>query len=123
MKNFKIGKEIVELLKTDEGVTTYVGNKIFPLIANATTTFPFIVYRRNYYTPDSNKDWENEKCGIEIVVASTKYEESVNIADAVSEALNHKTTEDIEDINITNTNEDFYEDTYVQRINIEVTIK
>ena len=123
MKNFKVGKEIVELLKSGNSVTDYVGNKIFPLIANATTTFPFIVYRRNYYTPESDKDWENEKCGIEIVVASSKYEESVNIADAVSEALNHKTTEDIEDIRITNTNEDFYEDTYVQRINIEITIK
>ena len=123
MKNFKVGKEIVELLKSGNSVTDYVGNKIFPLIANATNTFPFIVYRRNYYTPESDKDWENEKCGIEIVVASSKYEESVNIADAVSEALNHKTTEDIEDIRITNTNEDFYEDTYVQRINIEITIK
>lgn len=123
MKNFKIGKEIVELLNTGDSVTSYVGNKIFPLIANATTTFPFIVYRRNYYTPANDKDWENEKCGIEIVVASTKYEESVNIANAVSEQLNHKTTEDIEDIKIINTNEDFYEDTYVQRINIEVEIR
>ena len=123
MKNFKIGKEIVELLTTGDSVTSYVGDKIFPLIANANTTFPFIVYRRSYYTPASNKDYENEKCGMEIVVASTKYEESVNIADAVSNQLNHKQTEDIEDIIITNTNEDFYEDTYLQRVNIEIEIK
>lgn len=123
MKNFKIGKEIVDLLKADADVRGFVGNKIFPLIANATTTFPFIVYRRNYYRPENDKDWENEKCGIEIAIASPKYEESVNIADAVSEALNHKTTVNIEDIRVTNTSEDFYDDTYIQRVSIEVSIK
>lgn len=123
MKNFKIGSEIVTLLNASSDVTAAVGNKIFPLVANATTTFPFIVYRRSYYTPASNKDYENEKCGIEIIVASAKYNESVNIADYVVDALNHKSTTDIEDITINNTNEDFMDDTYLQRIFIELSIK
>lgn len=123
MKSFKIGSEIVELLSNDGVVTSLVHNKIFPLIANANTKFPFIVYRRSYYTPASNKDYENEKCGIELVIASPKYEESVNIADACANALNHKETALVEDINVTNTSEDFMEDTFIQRIVLEVTIK
>lgn len=123
MKNFTIGSEIVTLLNVDNAVHTAVGNKIFPLIANADTTFPFIVYRRSYYTPESNKDWENEKTGVEIVVASNKYSDSVSIANSVADALNHKATTNIEDIRVTNTNEDFLEDTYIQRLFFEITIK
>lgn len=123
MKNFSIGQDIVGLLQSDTAVTNAVGNKIFPLIATAETTFPFIVYRRSYFTPVSNKDFESEKCGVELIVASNKYSESVSIADAVSDALNHQATTNIEDIKVTNASEDFYDDTYLQRITVEVEIK
>lgn len=123
MKNFDIGKDIIALLSADTDVTSALGTKIFPLIAPAKTTFPFMVYRRYYYTPANNKDWENEKVGVEFAIASVKYEEGVKIADAVADALQHQKTDNIEDINVTNTNEDFYDDTFVQRINIEVEMK
>lgn len=121
MKNFKIGKEINRILT--EANISGIGNKIFPLIANANTTFPFMVYRRDYYTLGFNKDYEDEKVGIQIVIASPKYEESVNLADSVATALLHKETEIIDDIQITNMNEDFVEDTFLQNINIEITLK
>lgn len=121
MKNFKIGKEINRILT--EANISGIGNKIFPLIANANTTFPFLVYRRDYYTPASNKDYEDEKVGIQIVIATQKYEEGVNIADSVATALLHKETEIIDDIQVTNMNEDFVEDTFLQNINIEITLK
>lgn len=123
MKNFTIGSEIVTLLNTNGAVHTAVRDKIFPLVASASTTFPFIVYRRSYYKPASNKDYENEKVGIEIIVASNKYSDSVTIANSVADALNHQSTAVIEDINVTNTNEDYLEDTYIQRLFLEVEIK
>lgn len=123
MKNFTIGSEIVTLLNTNRAVHTAVRDKIFPLVASTSTTFPFIVYRRSYYKPASNKDYENEKVGIEIIVASNKYSDSVTIANSVADALNHQSTAVIEDINVTNTNEDYLEDTYIQRLFFEVEIK
>ena len=121
MKNFKIGKEINRILT--EANISGIGNKVFPLIANANTTFPFLVYRRDYYTPASNKDYDDEIVGIQIVIATQKYEEGVNLADSVATALLHKQTEIIDDIQITNMNEDFSEDTFLQNINIEITLK
>ena len=53
MKNFKIGSEIRDILSSALGDN--VKKKIFPLVAPANTTFPFIVYRRSGYTPNSNK--------------------------------------------------------------------
>lgn len=121
MKNFTIGKELNRILT--EANVNGISNKIFPLIANANTTFPFLVYRRNYYRPSSNKDLEDEIVGIEIVIAATKYEESVVIADRVASALLHKKTDIIDDIQINNMYEDFIDDTFLQHINIDIYIK
>lgn len=123
MKNFKVGKELITILSGSSAVTDAVGNKIFPLVAVPNTTFPFIVYRRSYYTPANNKDYEGEKVGVELVVCSPKYDESVNIADKVATALNHAMTAMVEDIKITNISENFIDDTFTQQINIEVSLK
>ena len=123
MKNFKVGKELITILSGSSAVTEAVGNKIFPLVAVPNTTFPFIVYRRSYYTPANNKDYEGEKVGVELVVCSPKYDESVNIADKVATALNHAMTAMVEDIKITNISENFIDDTFTQQINIEVSLK
>ena len=123
MKNFKVGKELVSILSGSSAVTDLVGNKIFPLVAVANTTFPFIVYRRSYYTPANTKDYEGEKVGIEMVVCTTKYDEGVDIADKVATAVNHARTTMVEDITITNINENYIDDTFTQQINVEITLR
>lgn len=123
MKNFKVGKELVNILQGSSAVTKALGNKIFPLVAVPNTTFPFMVYRRSYYTPENNKDYEGEKVGVEMVICATRYEDGVDIADKVATAVNHARTNMIDDINITNISENYVEDTFTQTVNIEITLK
>lgn len=123
MKNFKVGKELRTLLSNSGEVTKLVGSKVFPIVANEGTTFPFIVYRRTNYTPASNKDFTSEIVGIEINILSQKYDEAVNIADVVATSLDRKETNFIEDIKITNISEDYIEDTFVERIYLDIYIK
>ena len=123
MKNFKVGKELVNILSGSSAVTQALGNKIFPLVAVPNTTFPFLVYRRSYYTPENNKDYEGEKVGVEMVICATRYEDGVDIADKVATAVNHARTNMIDDINITNISENYVEDTFTQQVNIEITLK
>ena len=123
MKNFKVGKELVNILNGSSAVKTALGNKIFPLIAVPNTTFPFMVYRRSYYTPENNKDYEGEKVGVEMVICATRYEDGVDIADKVATAVNHARTNMIDDIEITNISENYVEDTFTQQVNIEITLK
>lgn len=122
MKNFKVGKELVSILNGSSAVTDALENKIFPLVAVANTSFPFMVYRRTGYTPANNKDYEGEKVSVEMVVCTTKYEDGVDIADSVATALNHARTTMIDDIVITNIAENFIEDTFTQQINFEITL-
>ena len=122
MKNFKIGKELKTILTTNRDVTDYVDNKVFPLVANAGTTFPFIVYRRSGYRPNDNKDLWDEIVSVELAILSDKYEESVNVANVVADVLEDAETELVEQIKITNIFEDYQEDTFIQKINIDIYI-
>lgn len=119
MKNFEVGKELKELLSVS-AVSYFVGDKIFPIVANEGTTFPFVVYRRNGYTPASNKDYRSEIVSVEIVCLSQNYKESVELANAVADSLINKETELIEDIKITNLSEDYSEDSFLQNIYLDV---
>lgn len=123
MKNFKVGKELVNILSGSSAVRQALDNKIFPLVAVPNTTFPFLVYRRSYYRPENNKDYEGEKVGVEMVICATRYEDGVDIADKVATAVNHARTNMIDDINITNISENYVEDTFTQQVNIEITLK
>lgn len=121
MKNFQIGKEINRLLK--EGNVYKVENKVFPLVANANTTFPFLVYRRIGYQPRNNKDYVGEIVTMEMNIASESYQESVDIANSVADILQGKETQIIENIQLTQVSEMFLQDTFIQNLQFQIELK
>lgn len=123
MKTFKIGQEIRDIILSSSAVKEMVNVKVFPLIAPANTTFPFIIYRRNGYQPNNNKDGKDEMVFMETTIVVDKYEDSVKIANNVADTLRTSRTENIDEINITNTFEEFTGDSYIQKINISVILK
>lgn len=120
MKNFKIGSEIRDILSS--ALAENVKGKIFPLVAPANTTFPFIVYRRSGYSPNGNKDIQSEIVFIELAVITTEYAESVEIANKVADILQAASSENIDEITVTNIFEEYISDSFVQKINISVKI-
>lgn len=114
----KIGETVYNILSTDIEVTNVVGNKIFPLVADTNTTFPFIIYRKNSYVPEYTKDGISKKSAtVEIVIASDKYNIGVDLADKVFKAISAKDRK----FRLQNNTEDFIEDTFIQTLiyNIE----
>lgn len=122
MKLVKIGKTLKDLLLSDETVSEYLTDKIFPLVAVEGTTFPFLVYRRSGYTPVSNKDLEDERVTMEVAILSDRYENSVNVADSVLTGL-QGSNEDIDYVKIIGTSEEFSDDIYIQKLIIEIYLK
>ena len=122
MKNFTIGKEINRLLT--EGSVEGVTNKIFPLIANPNTTFPFLTYRRIGYSPQSTKDYIGEIVVMELNICSETYEESVDIANSACDILvGNPVSEIIEEIKLANVSEMFLQDTYIQNVQLQIELK
>ena len=123
MKNFKIGSEIRNVILSSSAVKNAVDTKVFPLIANAGTTFPFIVYRRSSYSPISNKDVLNESVYMEIAIICNNYEQSVSIANDVADVLLSYESDNIEEIKVTNISEEFISDSFVQKVNLQIDLK
>ncbi len=90
--SLQIGKAIYDILHSNADIVAKLQDKIFPLISEQNTTFPFIVYRRTGIIPAYTKDRYsvNDSVTVEIIVASEKYNESVEIADLVRLALEGK---------------------------------
>jgi hypothetical protein len=121
MKLVKIGKSLKTLLLSNQEVAETLTGKIFPLVAVEGTTFPFLVYRRSGYVPGGNKDFEDEVVTMELAILSDKYENSVNVADAVLTGLQGSNA-DINEVKIIGTSEEFSDDIYIQKLIINIYI-
>ena len=123
----QVGKAINNILTNDKTVTAKIGKRIFPLIANVDTQFPFVVYRRNSIIPVDSKDKfsHEESATIEVVIAANSYNESIEIAELISKSLQGKKGNfsgvEIKKIQLTEAAEDFIEDTYIQRLTFIIT--
>lgn len=91
MKSLEIGKLIYSLLSADSRLSTLLGNKIFPLIVENNTTYPFIVYKRSDVKANYTKDYYlNDDVSIDIVCVSDNYLSGLEIAVIIREILENK---------------------------------
>lgn len=125
--SLQIGKAIYEMLHSDTAIMAKLQDKIFPLISEHNITFPFIVYKRTGIVPAYTKDryTANESVTMDIIIASDKYNETIEIADLVRLSLEGKkglySGIQIEDVRLLSADEDFIEDTYIQTITFNIT--
>lgn len=125
--SLNIGKVIKDILYHDEALSNLVKNQVFPLIAEEKTTFPFIVYRRNSIRKASTKDYVNdEAASVEVVIASDKYAQSVEIAEKVRFVLEHGGYDgenfSVDNITLSNASEQYMQNTYIQTLTFDVEI-
>ena len=125
--SLNIGKVIKEILYRDEALNNLVKNQVFPLIAEENTTFPFIVYRRNSIRKASTKDYVNDEiASVDVVVASDKYSQSVEIAERVRFILERGEYDgenfSVYNITISNASEQYLQNTYIQTLTFDIEI-
>ena len=89
----------------------------YPLVAENTTKFPFIIYRTTQSRPENTKDGIYDWIfNIQVNVVSDKYD---TVCDLCSEAVDKLLElEEVLDINIESVSEDYIEDAYVKEIQI-----
>lgn len=123
-----IGKKIKSILSSNSELNNKVSSQIYPLLANQSTKYPFIVYSRDsieaYYCKDGNYQ---DIVSITIIVVSDNYEESVDIANLVRNSFELLTYEDddiyIADSKLITVSENTQEDAYIQRITFNLIIQ
>lgn len=124
----KIGKYIYYTLTENSTVGDYVGFKVYPVIAEESTSFPFIIYRRNNIsTTGYSKDgYSEDTVDFSVMVASKKYDESCEIANEIRKQLEKKfkvfDNMEISDCRMVGISESYSEDSYVQSLDFQCTI-
>jgi len=86
MSIIQIGKAIHSILTSSAQVRSYLGSKIYPIVAEEKTTFPFMVYRRDSIAEQFSKDSKyQETASFEVVIVDPDYNKAATIADVVKE--------------------------------------
>lgn len=120
MSSISIIRQIRSILLNNSSLVSLVGNKIFPLVAEAETKNPFIVIKRNSltvsYTKDSNINDDNI---IILSIIADDYEKVVQIAEEVRNSLENYRDNFILESRITNVSDNYNYDIY----NIDISFK
>lgn len=117
MTSIEIGKKVYQILKINDELVNIVGDKIYPLVAESDTSYPFVVFKRTGITPEYTKDWLTmESVSVEIVCASDKYFQSVDMANIIREEMDGLRGGEFLETKVDYITEDFIDDAYIQRI-------
>jgi hypothetical protein len=89
----------------------------YPIVAENTTKFPFIIYKTTATRPETTKDgiydWIYD---IQVDVVNDKYDSVCELCNQALDKLME--LEEVLDINIESVSEDFIDNAYVKEINI-----
>lgn len=117
-----INKYIYSKLSNSNELKKYVDSKIYPLVAENTTTFPFVTYYRDNISPISfTKDgYCQDEVYFTINVVSDQYTQTLEIANIIRKLMEGLRGDDnIYDCHMTNIDENFVENSYVQTLQFQ----
>ncbi|WP_455671695.1 tail completion protein gp17 [Phocaeicola sp.] len=119
MTGLSIGLYINEKLGGSPDLTALIGDKVFPISTQKEIDFPFVVYQRGGLTTTYTKDFlDVDTVEVTFIVASDKYFQSVEIAEALRAVLEGKRAKKygITETKLVSANEDTVENTFVQTL-------
>ena len=128
MKSLEIGRIVKNILSQDTQLSRQIGTKIFPLVADKGTSFPFIVYRREgVIHPSSNKDSLvfDVTVRMSLIIASSDYKQGLDLLSRTLDTLQRELPKETSctDIEILDTSEEYRDDTFLQLLSIGINIK
>lgn len=117
-----------KLISTSSITSLISENNIFLLIAEAETKYPYaVITRTRINSTNDNKDFNTDEIGFNIRIWSDKYDEAVEIADAMRAALEGRVIETddneiIDSITLTSSSESWTGDAYLESIDFTAEI-
>ena len=116
-------KHIYQLLINDEDLNKLVDRKIYPLVAEESVTYPFIIFTKESASGNYTKDLLlYDTVSISVAVAAVNYFQTVQIAERVRQILENHRDGYFYNILLDNVTDDFIEDTYIQQMQFSAKI-
>ena len=127
MDSLEIGKVLIAAIQSDEAHSSQLGGRVFPLVAEEGTAFPFAIYRRSSLLLSSTKDGLSEGTAyVEIAIATERYGDGITIAKRVKDILSSTrgvySGIDVDDISLTDSSEEYAANAFVQNLTFKFII-
>jgi hypothetical protein len=119
MHPLKLNIEIYNILRNDSVLSSSVGERIFPLVAQAGTAMPFLIYNRSNVTSSLTKDRRiDEEVQTSIDVVTARYSQGIDIAVRLDKILSgeHSTANGRFSTYIQDFSEAYMEEAFVQTV-------
>lgn len=119
---------LVKALLAGMSVNEALGGRIYPVVAEQKTPFPFLVYKRIGVALEGDKDtyYRHGAVSVDLVVAGSSYSQSLGIASAIVDAMPDHPIDldgfDISSIRLANAVEDFQDEAYIQTLTFNIEI-
>jgi len=124
MTAISTNKYIYNILSNDEIIKGYVSNKIYPLVAEESTTFPFIIFRKNNIQTEYTKDGRTfDIVDFSVTVVANDYITTVDVCERVRELIELYRNDYFKQIHLTNVTEDYIDNAYIQELQFTAKIK
>lgn len=119
-----VNKHIYSLLKADESLRELVGEKIYPIVAEETVTYPFVIFTKESVNGNYTKDLLlYDTATISVAIAANNYFETVQIAERVRAILENHIDSYFYNILLDNVTEEYLEDAFVQQLQFSAKIR
>ncbi len=120
--SLSISKHVYAKLSSSEALNAFVDDRIYAISTKSETFFPFVIYKRGALVTTGSKDRCSafDSVTVDVVIADDNYSRSVEIAELIRATIEGKRgkydTFDVNDCRLVSADEDFIEDTFIQRL-------
>ena len=95
-------------------ITDKIGNKIFPIVADDGTTFPFILIKKSGMTTNYTKCGAiNDVVNATIEVVDNNYSRAVELSEEIRKTIERNKFNKISNVEVVNVIEDYVSDSYI----------
>lgn len=114
MSGIAITKDIRTQLLKNTQLTDKIGNKIFPIVADDGTTFPFILIKKSGMTTNYSKCGAiNDVVNATIEVIDNNYSRAVELSEEIRKTIERNKFKNISNVEVVNVIEDYVSDSYI----------
>lgn len=114
MSGIAITKDLRTQLLKNTQLTDKIGNKIYPIVADDGTTFPFILIKKSGMTTNYSKCGAiNDVVNATIEVVDNNYSRAVELSEEIRKTIERNKFNNISNVEVVNVIEDYVSDSYI----------
>lgn len=119
-----VNKHIYSILTGDTQLRELVSDKIYPIIAEETVSYPFIIFTKETVDAAYTKDFLTyDNVTFSVAIAANNYFETVQIAERVRAILENYRDSYFMTVLLNNVIEEYVEDAFIQQLQFSAKIR